>query len=141
MHKMKKHLRILLTTVLSASMMISSSFALPILTPSEVTMDITVEDKWTVFADSRYNYTNAHINQINNGASLGQIGVYTLDMTAVDASGKAEVPIDMGWNGDYYTTFPNPYPDGDDDDENGFDEEFEIAFKEGYKQEKHMYLL
>ena len=122
---MNKTLKRVFASILVLSMMISTVFATPILTTSEMDMDITVEDHWTVFVETEYNYTDAHIDQINGEMAH----YYTLDMTAVDISGSTSIPIQMGWNGNYYTTFPDPYPDGDDDDNNGFEEECEITIR------------
>ena len=131
---MKKIIFSILATVTAISTIIvtpATAASLPILTSNEVDLEVQIVDNYTVHAKSQYDYTASQINDINNGGSFipPQVGYYTLDLHAVDSHGAAENSIPMGWNGDYYTNFPDPYPDGDDDDGNGFDEEVEIVVR------------
>lgn len=121
---MKKTARTIISAVLALSLSVVSCFALPILTANEVDFTATIASSNTVNVCANFSYSNAQINEINNGHS--GLGVYTLDFCAEPVSG---VPAKMGYSGDYYTNFPNPYPDADDDDGNGYNEEFEIAIQ------------
>lgn len=121
---MKKMTRTMISAVLALSLSVVSCFALPILTENEVDFTATIASSNTVNVCANFSYSNAQINEINNGHS--GLGVYTLDFCAEPVSG---VPAKMGYSGDYYTNFPNPYPDADDDDGNGYNEEFEIAIQ------------
>lgn len=120
---MKSLFQVTISILLVLSLSIVPCFALPILTGNEVDFTARVVTSNTVDVCANFSYTNQQIDEINNGHSLGQLGVYTLDFSAEPASTR------MGYSGDYYTNFPNPYPDADDDDGNGYSEEFEVAIQ------------
>lgn len=115
---MKKMTRTMISSILVLSLSVVSCFALPILTPNEVDFTATTTSSYTVDVCANFSYSNSQINDINNGIHLG---TYTLDLCAETKK--------VGYSGEYYTNFPNPYPDIDDDDNDGYNEEFEIAIQ------------
>ena len=87
---MKKTARTIISAVLALSLSVVSCFALPILTANEVDFTATIASSNTVNVCANFSYSNAQINEINNGHS--GLGVYTLDFCGNEISHISVLP-------------------------------------------------